>query len=111
MMNIKHLTVAVGSLLLLSSTALAQGLSAYKDKNNTVWITGLQPSRDYTIQNVLTDEKTSAITATTNTCGVARIPQSQKYIKLSVNGTTFNVSSLPVKPHSRCNSSSRNRSR
>ncbi len=111
MMNLKHLTVAVGSVLLLSSAALAQGLSAYKDKNNTVWITGLQPSTEYKIQNVLRDGKTSTITPRTNTCGEARIAESERYLKLSVNGTTFDVKSLPTRLRNRCNSSSQNRGR
>lgn len=110
-MNVKHLTVTVGSLMLLSSAAFSQGFSAYKDPNNTVWITGLKPSTEYTIQNVLKDGKSSTVSPTTNTCGQARIPQSQRYLKLSVNGTTFDVASLPTQPHNRCNASSRSRNR
>jgi hypothetical protein len=113
-MNLKPLMLAAGSVILLGSAAIAQvasQISAYRDQNNTVWITGLRDSTRYQVQNVLRNGTTSTINPTTNRCGVARIPQSDKYQKLSVNGVTFNVASLPQKAHERCNPNSRNTSR
>jgi hypothetical protein len=106
-MNIKHLTVAVGSLMLLSSTALAQGLSAYKDPSSgNVWITGLQPKTEYEIKNVLRNGRRSSIQKKTNTCGQAGVPDgATKYQSLTVEGKTFIVSNLPSKEHERCNPS------
>lgn len=113
-MKLKSLMLAAGTVVLLSSTAIAQvasQISAYKDPNNTVWITGLKPATRYQVQNVLKNGTPSATNPTTNTCGEARIPQSDKYQKLSVNGATFNVASLPQKVHPLCNQSRRNQNR
>ncbi len=107
MMNLKHLTVALGSLLLLNSTALAQQISAYKDSSSgNVWITGLQPKTEYNIQNILKNGNPSSINKTTNTCGQANVDKGiTKYKSLTVQGQTFIVSKLPDKKHKRCNPS------
>jgi hypothetical protein len=110
-MNFKHLTVAVSSVLLLSSTALAQKISAYKDPSSgNVWITGLQPKTEYKIQNVLRNGRPSSIHKRTNTCGQAGVDEAiSKYQSLTVEGTTFKVSNLPNKVHERCNPNRPNR--
>jgi hypothetical protein len=103
-MKTKSLLIAAGSLLLLNSTAFAQSISAYKDTKNNVWITGLQASTTYEIKDVLTNGVPSTLHSLTNSCGQAEVRQAVgKYQSLTVEGVTFNISSLPSKVHQRCN--------
>lgn len=120
-MKAKSLLFAVGSILLLSSAAYAQRatsqLSAYKTSNGAVWITGLRAQTQYDIKTVPINNRsnrpnnpsTQDLQRRSDACGAVQVPQAvNRFKSLSVNGQTFNLSSLATQTHRSCNSSGRN---
>ncbi len=119
-MKAKSLLFAVGSILLLSSGAhamqVSSQLSAYKTSNGAVWIKGLKAQTQYDIKTVPINNRpgrpsnSSAqdLQRQSDACGEVQVPQAvNRFKSLSVNGQTFNISSLATQTHHSCNSSGR----
>lgn len=98
-------TISIATILVLTHSAIANAVEAYKTSKGEVVLTGLTPTKRYQVKYInAQDESGTRQSAYVNSCGEIIVQKADRYKTLIVGSENIDPSSLETKPLVRCKS-------
>jgi hypothetical protein len=96
-------TMSIATMLVLTTSAIANAAEAYKTSKGEVVVTGLTPTKRYQIRFINAQDKPeSRQDKSVNNCGQIVVERAANYKTLIVGSENIDTASLETKPHERC---------